>query len=160
MPPEASTGRCARSQAVRAFQPNYLPLEVGNSWTLASQGRLGDDVRTIRVTGREKIGDVIYFRVEGLEQAPALLRRNAVGQIVERTEDGEALWYDFVAPVSAALGAPSASWDAWVKLRSLHAANPSRRLSGRFPGHWWSSAGPRIVPTQDFPAKRSPLALA
>lgn len=87
----------ARSQAVRAFHQDYFPLQAGNSWTLESQGRFGGDVRNIRVTAREKIDDAIYFRVEGLQPDPALLRRNALGQIVQRTDNGEGLWYDFGA---------------------------------------------------------------
>ena len=90
----------SRSRAAGLLQPDLLPLEVGNSWTLEAQGRFAGDQRTIRVTERVEINSIVYYRVEGLQQEPALLRRNARGQIVERTDAGEGLWYDFAAPIN------------------------------------------------------------
>ncbi len=123
----------SRSRAAGLFQPDFLPLEVGNSWTLESQGRFGGDQRTIRVTARVEVNSIAYYRVEGLQQEPALLRRTARGQIVERTETGEGLWYDFATPVSGSWRAErnlDCLGQAMLAARGESVRTPARAFNG------------------------------
>ena len=123
----------SRGRSVSAFQPDFLPLEVGNSWTLESQGRFGGDQRTIRVAERVEINSIVYYRVEGLQSEPALLRRTARGQIVELTGTGEALWYDFAAPINGSWRAERnlpCLGQAMLAARGESVRTPAREFNG------------------------------
>jgi hypothetical protein len=76
---------------------SYLPLCVGNQWTLMTQGQQITEriVDTVRKKGE------LYFRFDTLEYQPDVLLRESGARVYRYQDTSEVLWYDFSADSGA-----------------------------------------------------------
>src|SRR3982751_518924 len=83
-----------------AAEPDYFPLQVGNTWVLRPTRGTISDVRVVEVTGTTPIEDKTYYNVRWLFGKDALLRMTADGSLVAYDRDAkiENTWVAFGAP--------------------------------------------------------------
>ena len=97
----------------------YFPLQVGNSWTYVMRGFAAQGTVVVRVTSTRKVGDRVYFLLDGYAGRAAWVRVTETGRVVEREqvpetegiryEGPERLWYDFGGP-------PGGTWRSQIPL--------------------------------------------
>jgi hypothetical protein len=79
-----------------AATPDYFPLEVGNSWTYRSEGRLGTSVRTIEVLRADVIDGRQWFLVDYFDRSEWLRVRDDGALVAwDTTARRERLWFNF-----------------------------------------------------------------
>ena len=86
-----------------AAEPEYFPLQQGNSWAYRSASRLGTGTQSIEVQGKETLQNREYTKVSFFGR-PIYLRNNA-GEILVFDKDAnqERTWLNFNAAAGASV---------------------------------------------------------
>jgi len=82
-----------------AAEPDYFPLQVGNSWVYRSEGRL-PDVQVVEVRGATTVNGQLYHELRFFGQT-ALVRLSDDGTLYAYSGNfaAERVWFRFGAPV-------------------------------------------------------------
>ena len=76
---------------------SYLPLRVGNQWTLMKDGMQ----MTERIVDTVRINGDLYFQFDTLRFEPDVLLRESGARVYRYLDTSEVLWYDFSADSGA-----------------------------------------------------------
>lgn len=100
---QAPRGKVPARSRLQAAEPaitELFPLAVGNRWVYAARGRFEQQARVVTINSRQRIGNFVYYELEGWSYAPALVRMTPTGRLMAYNREAarEELWYDFAAP--------------------------------------------------------------